>query len=266
MCHKADDLSHAGYAIATGSANAYIATLNPALSAYQEGVSLRLKINVANTGAATVNVNELGAKTIKKQNGNALTAGTLKVGLIYTLVYDGVSFLQQGEGGEYGNATAPQVLAPNTIGTDNGVIPGTMPNRGAVNQSLTSQGQSYTIPQGYHSGSGKVTATYPDNGKVAEVNVPSNAIVYYPHPWTGYYPAPGNGYKGYTFTAVMMSKHSPVGAAYSTVRVTEPTFSALSVNQQNKFEVKLKDDNIELRCIDGDFGTFYLTMTRRTNV
>jgi hypothetical protein len=35
---------------------------------------------------------------------------------------------------------------------------GTMPNRGNVNQTLTNQGQEYTIPQGYHGGGGKVTA------------------------------------------------------------------------------------------------------------
>lgn len=126
VTHKADYVSHTGYANATGSANAYIATLTPALSAYQEGVSLRLKINVANTGAATANVNGLGAKAIKKQNGNPVTAGNLKAGLIYTLVYDGTSFLQQGEGGEYGNVTPNDVRLGKTFGTEDGVANGTL--------------------------------------------------------------------------------------------------------------------------------------------
>ena len=123
--HKADYIHHTGYAIATGSANAYNATLTPALSEYKEGVSLRLKINVANTGVATVNVNGLGAKTIKKQNGNPVTAGNLKAGLIYTLAYDGVSFIQQGEGGEYGNATPADVKKGVTFGMEDGVKVGT---------------------------------------------------------------------------------------------------------------------------------------------
>lgn len=124
--HKADYIHHTGYANATGSANVYNATLTPALSAYQEGVSLRLKINVANTGAATVNINGLGAKAIKKQNGNAVVAGNLKAGLIYTLVYDGSSFLQQGEGGEYGNVTPNDVRLGKTFGTENGVANGSL--------------------------------------------------------------------------------------------------------------------------------------------
>ena len=124
--HQADYLKHTGYAVATGSANAYIATLNPALSAYAEGVSLRLKINIANTGASTVNVNGLGAKPILKSNGSAVASGNLKLGSVYTLAYDGTSFILQGEGGEYGTAVAGDVLTGKTIGTENGIVNGTL--------------------------------------------------------------------------------------------------------------------------------------------
>lgn len=37
---------------------------------------------------------------------------------------------------------------------------GTMPNRGTVASTITTQGGQYTIPAGYHSGSGKVTASF----------------------------------------------------------------------------------------------------------
>jgi hypothetical protein len=117
--HQADYLKHTGYASATGSANAYVATLNPALSAYAEGVSLRLKINVANTGASTVDVNGLGAKSIKKSNGNDVASGNLKVGVIYTLAYDGTSFILQGEGGS-GNLQPNQALPGFTFTNDDG--------------------------------------------------------------------------------------------------------------------------------------------------
>ena len=98
--HKADYTTHTGYAASSGTANAYIATLTPALSAYAEGVSLRLKINVGNTGASTVNVNGLGAKSIKKANGTDVGSGNLKAGSVYTLVYNGTNFILQGEGGD----------------------------------------------------------------------------------------------------------------------------------------------------------------------
>ena len=56
-----------------------------------------------------------------------------------------------------GNAVAADVLKGKTFsnGTQVGIT-GTMENRGAINQTLNAGG-SYTIPAGYHNGSGKVT-------------------------------------------------------------------------------------------------------------
>ncbi|MFT4005903.1 MAG: hypothetical protein QM683_09805 [Lacrimispora sp.] len=54
-------------------------------------------------------------------------------------------------------AGASDVLAGKVIvGSDGEPLTGTMPNQGAVNQSLGING-TYTIPAGYHNGSGKVT-------------------------------------------------------------------------------------------------------------
>jgi phage-related tail fiber protein len=98
--HLADYVKHPAYAVATGSANAYSVTLNPAPTSYVEGMAIAVKINVDNTGAATINVNGLGAKAIKKPNGNDVSAGNLKAGSIYTLRYNGANFILQGEGGD----------------------------------------------------------------------------------------------------------------------------------------------------------------------
>ncbi len=56
------------YVVATGSANAYVVA-TPALAAYTAGNIVRFKANFAVTGSATINVNGLGAKTIKKLDG-----------------------------------------------------------------------------------------------------------------------------------------------------------------------------------------------------
>ncbi|WP_222124437.1 phage tail protein [Paenibacillus xylanexedens] len=58
-----------------------------------------------------------------------------------------------------GNATVAQVLAGVTFSnaTGNGRT-GTMVNRGAVSQNITTQNGSYAIPAGYHNGSGVVRA------------------------------------------------------------------------------------------------------------
>lgn len=57
-----------------------------------------------------------------------------------------------------GNAGVAHVLTGKTFTNSSGVgLTGTMPNKGAVTGSITTSGGTYTIPAGYHSGSGKVT-------------------------------------------------------------------------------------------------------------
>ncbi|MFR2534890.1 MAG: hypothetical protein ACLS95_06670 [Clostridia bacterium] len=55
------------------------------------------------------------------------------------------------------NATADKILSGYKAYSGGKLLTGTMVNRGAVNSSLNC-GQSYTIPAGYHNGSGKITA------------------------------------------------------------------------------------------------------------
>ncbi|MCX8045262.1 MAG: tail fiber protein [Anoxybacillus gonensis] len=151
--HSADYVKHPGYGVATGSANAYSVTLNPAPTQYVEGMAIAVKINVDNTGPSTINVNGLGAKAIKKPNGNDVAAGNLKAGSIYTLRYNGTNFILQGEGGG-GTAQPGDVLSGKTFTNDSGEQTGTMPNRGAYN--ITPGTSNITIPAGYHNGSGVV--------------------------------------------------------------------------------------------------------------
>lgn len=55
-------------------------------------------------------------------------------------------------------ATAANVLADTQFVTASNVVTeGTMPNNGAVNASIDTKTASYTIPAGYHNGSGKVS-------------------------------------------------------------------------------------------------------------
>jgi len=61
------------------------------------------------------------------------------------------------KGFKVGNATAAQILTGKTALVQGQTITGSMANRGAVTKALNA-GESYTIPAGYHNGSGKVTA------------------------------------------------------------------------------------------------------------
>lgn len=80
------------YGVAAGT-DTYTVTLTPAPTAYAAGNAYLVKFTNANTGAATINVNALGAKSIVKGATTALVAGDIPAGRIALLVYDGTNFL-----------------------------------------------------------------------------------------------------------------------------------------------------------------------------
>jgi hypothetical protein len=53
-------------------------------------------------------------------------------------------------------AAVAEVLATKTFAKGGSVLTGTMPNRGAVSGVISSKATPYTVPQGYHDGSGTV--------------------------------------------------------------------------------------------------------------
>lgn len=59
-----------------------------------------------------------------------------------------------------GNATAADLLTGKTASNVSGPITGTMANRGAVSQNITTQNGSYTVPAGYHNGLGVIRAVF----------------------------------------------------------------------------------------------------------
>ena len=63
-------------------------------------------------------------------------------------------------------AAVAEVLATKTFAKGGSVLTGTMPNRGAVSGIISSKTTPYTIPQGYHDGSGTVTL---DSASLAEL-------------------------------------------------------------------------------------------------
>jgi hypothetical protein len=115
-----------GYGVTTNSGNAYSVTISPAPTALVAGLRFAVKINAANTGAVTINVNGLGPKNVLRSNGNTLSANVFRVDSVFTLVYNGAAFILQGEGGEYGNATNNDVRLGKTFGTPDGLATGTM--------------------------------------------------------------------------------------------------------------------------------------------
>ncbi|PAQ15080.1 hypothetical protein CD798_08540 [Bacillaceae bacterium SAOS 7] len=160
--HLADYVKHPGAATSTNTGNAYAVTLDPAPTSYVANMGIIITINADSTGAVTLNVNGLGAKPIKKANGNDVT--NLKSNGVYTVRYNPAAnsgtgaFILQGEGGEYGTAEASQVLSGYTVGRESGVVAGTMPNNGAI--TITPGTEDTLIPAGYHNGNGVVKKGY----------------------------------------------------------------------------------------------------------
>lgn len=78
--------------IDTGTADVLVASVTPALSGYVQGQSVKCKALNSNTGACTLNINGLGAKSIKLTNGGNPFASAIVAGGEYEFIYDGTNF------------------------------------------------------------------------------------------------------------------------------------------------------------------------------
>ncbi|WVT74024.1 hypothetical protein QM996_02600 [Sinorhizobium chiapasense] len=78
-----------------GSANAYTLTYAGAPAKYDKGIQYAFFANHSNTGAATLNINALGAKPIIGNNGSTLALGQITAGTVVIVYYDGTSFRLQ---------------------------------------------------------------------------------------------------------------------------------------------------------------------------
>lgn len=68
-------------------------------------------------------------------------------------------------------ALVAEVLTSKTFHARGTAYTGTMPNRGAVTGTITTKAQEYTIPQGYHDGSGKVSISSTEQAKIIANNI-----------------------------------------------------------------------------------------------
>ncbi len=81
-----------------GAANAYTASLSPAPGALTSGLSFVLIPNHTNTGAATLNLNSLGATPIRRgTGGTVLVAGDIVSSVPIQLYYNGSAFVILGQ-------------------------------------------------------------------------------------------------------------------------------------------------------------------------
>ncbi len=81
------------YALSTGTTTAYQLTLNPVPISINVGLFVHMKAHATNTGSATLNINSMGAKTVKTSDGSDLKLGDIKANSLYRLIYDGTNFI-----------------------------------------------------------------------------------------------------------------------------------------------------------------------------
>lgn len=118
----------------TGTEPAYVITLTNLYSgSYSQLMPILFNAHATNTGAATINVNSLGAKSLKRPDGTATQAGDIVSGQLYIINYDGTDFLIVPG---FGGGTAFNLV---TGGTDNAII------RADGTGGSTTQGSSATI-------------------------------------------------------------------------------------------------------------------------
>ena len=80
-------LGTVNFAVDTGIADAYLVALPHDPGSYVDGLKVRMRPLYTNTGAATVNVNSLGVKSIKLANSSNPAAGDINAGAAVELIY-----------------------------------------------------------------------------------------------------------------------------------------------------------------------------------
>lgn len=81
----------ADYALDTASTDDYTISL-AGIEEYKAGLTVKFKAVTANTGACTLNVNSLGAKSITKSYNSDLSNSDIVVNQVVVVVYDGTRF------------------------------------------------------------------------------------------------------------------------------------------------------------------------------
>lgn len=74
-------------------------------------------------------------------------------------------------------AAVAEILSGKTAHARGAQLTGTMPNRGAVSGIIDEVADEYTIPQGYHDGSGKVKIDTTEQAKIIAANIKSGVEI-----------------------------------------------------------------------------------------
>lgn len=74
-------------------------------------------------------------------------------------------------------AAIAEVLKGKTFGKGGSMLTGTMPNKGAVTGTISTKAGEYSVPQGYHDGSGKVSIDATEQAKLIAGNIKQGVTI-----------------------------------------------------------------------------------------
>ena len=137
--------------IQDGSGNVYYPKTSIDSVIYSNNISIEEKIQTLEI--KLIELKSQLANSINNKTGSSLTSNSTVDEM--AAIINSIKTLEQATADA--NATAGNILVDKTAYVNGAKITGTMPNKGAVTANLNCGG-SYTIPAGYHNGSGKVTA------------------------------------------------------------------------------------------------------------
>ena len=175
--------------------NTITGNLTPAITAYVAGQAFRFISAGANTGAATININGLGAKAITKSGATALSSGDIPAGAAVTIIYDGTQF--QLEGGS-SLLAAISVDASQNVGVNT-----TTPTSGLQTAGSSSK-SAFKTPNIAEVNTVSATAA---TGTV-QYNITTQSVLYYTTNASGNFTVNFRGSSGTSLNTVMQTGES----------------------------------------------------------
>lgn len=174
-------------------------SLTPAITAYATGNLFSFVAVATNTGATTINLNSLGAKSITKSGTTALAAGDLVSGQVYLIEYDGTRF---------------QLINP-SVPIPTGILPIVNGGTGAstlagANIAVTNAAQTFTGGQ-----RGAVTALTSSSASIA-INLATNCNFSYTTTENSTLAAPSNAVAGQSGIITITQGATAYTLAYNT--------------------------------------------------
>lgn len=130
---------------------------------------------------ATNNINKViyGGNTLIDLTGDTITASDLAYGVTAHdksgVQITGTSTKDSDTSAD--TAVAGDILSGQTAHARGTALTGSMPNRGSVTGTITTKAQQYTIQNGYHDGSGKVSISSTEQNKIIAGNIKSGVTI-----------------------------------------------------------------------------------------